>query len=600
MFTTRPEILGTFGVVTSTHWLASQTGMAMLERGGNAFDACTASAFILQIVEPHLVGPAGEVPAIFYSAKTGKIETLCGQGTAPAGATIAYYKSLGLDLIPGSGSLSTVIPGSFDAWMLLMRDHGSLRLRDILEPAIDCAGKGHPVLPRVADTIASLKDLFTREWPTSGAIYMPGGEAPTPRTLVKNPQLAATWARILSEAEARTDDRDGQFEAARDVFYRGFVAEAMDRFCRTQEVLDSSGRRHRGVLTAEDMASWTATYETPTSRDYHDWTVYKIGPWGQGPVFLQTLAILEGIDIASMDPKGDQFVHTVIEAMKLAFADREAYYGDPDFVTVPMAELLSKEYAASRRQMIGGTASTELRPGLVPGYEAIVRRTVEGVRLAGTTPKIFGTMGEPTLDSMLAATNRRGDTVHIDVVDKFGNMISATPSGGWFQSNPVIPELGFCLNSRLQAFWLEEGLPASLAPGKRPRTTLTPTLATQNGEPRLVFGTPGGDQQEQWQIPMFLRHVHHGMNLQEAIDQPLFYTQHFPSTFFPREARPGHLAAEENFGEDVLKALEERGHKLERAGAWTVGRLTAAGKRKDGMLHAAATPRLMQAYAVGR
>lgn len=599
MFTTRPEILGTFGVVTSTHWLASQTGMAMLEKGGTAFDACAAAAFVLQVVEPHLVGPAGEVPAIFYSPKTGKIEVLCGQGVTPAAATISTFKALGLDLVPGSGLLPAVVPGAFDAWMLLLRDHGRLRLRDILEPTIGYAGRGHPVLPRVADTIAGLKDLFTQEWPTSAAVWMPGGEAPKPKAMFANPALAATWTRVLAEAEAKSSDRQQQFEAARDVFYRGFVAEAIDRFCRVTEAMDSSGRRHKGLLTGQDLAKWRATYEAPTSRGYHDWTVHKIGPWGQGPVFLQTLAILEGLDIGAMDPKGETFVHTVAEALKLAFADREAYYGDPNFVRVPMETLLSAEYAAARRKLIGPRASTELRPGVVDGFELQVKRTLAGVRIAGTTPKTFGAFGEPTLQAMMAS-GRRGDTVHIDAIDQWGNMIAATPSGGWLQSSPVVPELGFPLNTRGQMFWLEEGHPTSMGPGRRPRTTLTPTLASKDGKPRLVFGTPGGDQQEQWQMSLFLRHVHHGLNLQEAIDLPLFHTQSFPSSFYPREMRPGHLAVEESIGEGALGALAKRGHDVERAGEWTIGRLTGAGIRDDGVYHAAATPRLMQAYAVGR
>lgn len=600
MFTTRPELLGTFGVVTSTHWLASQTGMALLEKGGTAFDACAAAAFILHLVEPHLCGPGGEVPAVFFAAKTGKVEVLCGQGVSPRAATIPAIKALGLDLIPGSGLLPAVVPGAFDAWMLLLRDHGTLRLRDVLEPAIGYANKGVPVLQRVADTVAGLRDLFTQEWPTSAATFLPGGQGPKARELFANPVLAKCWTRILDEAEARSSDRQEQFQAARDAYYRGFVAEAIDRFCRTTEALDASGRRHKGLLAADDLANWQATFEAPLTRDYHDWTLNKIGPWGQGPVFLQTLAILEGIDLADMDPVGDLFVHTVVEAMKLAFADREAYYGDPNFVSVPMEQLLSPAYAAERRKLVASRASHELRPGTVPGHEFQVARMLKGVRLFGSTPKTHGTFGEPTMQSMVAASNRRGDTVHIDAIDQYGNMISATPSGGWLQSSPVVPELGFPLSTRGQMFWLEEGLPASLAPGKRPRTTLTPTLACHKGEPRLVFGTPGGDQQEQWQLAMFLRHVHHGLNLQESIDLPLFHTQHFPSSFYPREARPGHLMIEETLGEPTIRALEARGHNVERSGAWTIGRLTAAGKRPDGVLHAAATPRLMQAYAVGR
>lgn len=484
--------------------------------------------------------------------------------------------------------------------MTLLRDHGRLSLREVLEPAIGYFEHGHPMLPRVSDTIAGLTELFTDEWPSSGAVYLPGGAVPKARELFRNRAAAETYKRILTEAEAAGGDRQKQIQAAYDAWYKGFVAEAMDAFCRETEAMDSSGRRHKGLLSAEDMARWQPTYETPASVTYHDWEVFKIGPWGQGPVFLQTLKILEGFDLASMGPASPEFIHHVAEAMKLAFADREAYYGDPDFVKVPLATLLSEDYARGRRELIGEQASHELRPGMIAGFEEQVGRMLATLRIAGQSGVAGGaTVGEPTLAAM-AASSRRGDTVHIDVIDRWGNMIAATPSGGWLQSSPVIPELGFPLNSRAQAFYLDEGLPSSLAPGKRPRTTLTPTLAFENGEPRLAFGTPGGDQQEQWQLGMFLRRVHHGLNLQEAIDLPLFHTQHFPSTFYPREARPGHLTVEESVGEAVLVDLVRRGHSLERAPAWTVGRLTAAEKSANGLLRAAATPRLMQAYAAGR
>jgi len=598
MFTTRPEILGTLGVVTSTHWLASQSGMRMLEAGGNAFDACAAAGFVLQIVEPHLVGPGGDMPAIFHSVRTGKTEVLCGQAPAPKGATIAAYKARGLKLIPGSGLLATVIPGAFDAWMLLLRDHGRLSLREVLEPAIFYAEKGHPMLPRVADTIAGVKTLFETEWKTSAALYLPGGHVPGHNEMFRNAAVARTYKRILKEAEAAGGNRVRQIEAARRAWAEGFVAEAVDDFVRRTEAMDSSGQRNRGVLTGEDMAGWRAHYEAPACLDYHGWRVHKIGPWGQGPAFLQTLSLLKTADIGRMEPAGADFIHTVAEAMKLAFADREAYYGDPDFVDVPLDRLLAEPYAADRRKLIGAAASHDLRPGRLPGYESQVERTL--AMLAATAAGAIGKGdGEPTMQHMRAAA-RRGDTVHIDVIDKWGNMISSTPSGGWLQSSPVIPRLGFPLNSRAQMFWLEEGLPASLAPGKRPRTTLTPTLAHFDGVPTLVIGTPGGDQQDQWQLSMFLRHVHHGLNLQEAIDLPLFHSQHFPSSFYPREAKPGLLTVEESAGAAVIADLEARGHRIEKAPAWSVGRLTGARKRRDGVLAAAATPRLMQAYAVGR
>ncbi len=591
-FTTRPEILGTFGVVTSTHWIASAVGMSILEKGGNAFDAAVATGFSLQILEPHLVGPGGDMPAIIYSKKKDKVEVICAQGPAPAGATIEHYTSEGMKLIPGDGLLSTVIPGSFDGWMLMLRDYGRLSVRDVLEPAIYYAENGHPMLPRVSATIKGLAEFFEKEWPTSYETWVPGGSVPEPNANFKNPVLAETWKRIISEAEAK-QGREAQIEAARDAFYRGFVAEKIANYLDTAEVMDASGSRHKAVLTADDMANWSATIEEPVTYDYHGWTVAKIGPWGQGPVFLQTLSILKGMDIAAMAPDGADFVHTVTEAMKLAFADREVYYGDPNFADVPLAHLLSDTYAAARRKLISGEASLDLRPGRLPGFERQYDVTMEMLGADSKTGAVY----EPTMAHL---TEKRGDTVHIDVIDREGNMVSVTPSGGWLQSSPIIPGLGFCLNSRAQMFWLKPGLPTSLAPGKRPRTTLTPSLALYEGRPTLAFGTPGGDQQEQWQLSFFLRYVHHKMNLQAAIDQPLFHTSHFPGSFYPRTREPGGLMAEGNFSAAVLDDLRARGHKLTVAEPWSIGRLTAARRDVDGLLRAAATPRLMQAYAIGR
>ncbi|MBY5441201.1 gamma-glutamyltransferase family protein [Rhizobium leguminosarum] len=591
-FTTRPEILGTFGVVTSTHWIASAVGMSILEKGGNAFDAAVATGFVLQIVEPHLCGPGGDMPAVIYSKKKDKVEVICAQGPAPAGATIEHYTAEGLSLIPGDGLLATVIPGSFDGWMLMLRDYGSMSVRDVLEPAIYYAEHGHPMLPRVSATIKGLAAFFEKEWPTSYETWLPGGSAPEAHANFRNPVLAETWKRIIAEAEAKSG-REAQVEAARDAFYRGFVAEKIDDYLKTAEVMDASGNRHKGVLTANDMANWSATIEEPLTYDYHGWTIAKIGPWGQGPVFLQTLSILKGFDLAAMDPAGADFVHTVVEAMKLAFADREVYYGDPNFSEIPIAHLLSETYAAERRKLVGADASLDLRPGIVPGFEAQHDLTM---KMLGADSKT-GAVYEPTMAHL---SEKRGDTVHIDVIDRDGNMVSVTPSGGWLQSSPTVPGLGFCLNSRAQMFWLKSGLPTSLAPGKRPRTTLTPSLGLYEGRPTLAFGTPGGDQQEQWQLSFFLRYAHHKLNLQAAIDQPLFHTSHFPGSFYPRTREPGSLMAEANFGPDVLDALRRKGHKLTVADPWTIGRLTAARRDADGLLRAAATPRLMQAYAIGR
>ncbi|WP_027550283.1 gamma-glutamyltransferase family protein [Bradyrhizobium sp. Cp5.3] len=592
-FTTRPEIEGTFGVVATTHWIATAVGMAILEKGGNAFDAGVATAFTLQVVEPHLNGPGGDVPIIVHDVKRGRTEVICGQGPAPARATIAHYKNEGLDMVPGTGLLAACVPGTFESWMMLLRDYGTMRVRDVLEPAISYARDGYPLVERACATIQTVEQLFRKYWPTSAAIYLPNGEVPKPATLFTNKTLAATYARILSEAESGGGGRDAEIERAREAWSQGFVAEAVDKFCRTHEVMDVSGSPHRGVLSADDMARWQPTIETPLTYDYGRYTVCKAGVWSQGPVTLQQLALLKGFALDGLDPTGPEFIHLQIECAKLAFADREKFYGDPKFNEIPIGTLLSDAYNDERRKLVTDRASLDFRPGSVEGFGGEVKlRRAEGQREA------IGALGagEPTVGRFGEV---RGDTVHFDIIDKAGNMVSSTPSGGWLQSSPVIPELGFCLGSRAQMFWLEEGHPASLAPGKRPRTTLSPTMALRDGEPYLAWGSPGGDQQDQWITQFFLRHVHCNLNLQEAIDAPAWHSEHFPISFWPRTARPGVLVVENRVPKATIENLRERGHIVEVGPDWSEGRLTAAsrvGRRR----RAAANPRGMQGYAAGR
>ncbi len=592
-FTTRPEIQGTFGVVASTHWIASAVGMGVLERGGNAFDAGVATAFALQVVEPHLNGPGGDVPIIIHDSRKNRTEVICGQGIAPAGLTIDHCRAAGLDMLPGSGLLAACVPGTFDAWMLLLRDHGTLRPRDVLAPALHYLRHGHPLLERVSATIDTVKTLFTEHWPTSAALWLPGGDVPAPGALFRNPVLADTYERILKEAESAGGDRDAQIERARHAWSHGFVAEAIDGFCRMHEVMDSSGRAHRGVLTASDMANWQASVEAPATYDYGRYTVIKPGAWCQGIATLQQLALLKGFDLDGIDVRGPDFVHHVTEAAKLAFADRDKFLGDPLFVDVPLDTLLSDDYNAARRQLIGASASMEQRPGAIAGRgKAFEIHVAEGARAAVGG---LGT-GEPTVGRLGAA---RGDTVHFDIIDRHGNMIAATPSGGWLQSSPTIPELGFCLGTRAQMFVLDPAHPAALGLGRRPRTTLSPTMALRDGEPYLAWGSPGGDQQDQWIPQMFLRHVHAGMNLQQAIDAPAWHSEHFPTSFWPRTARPGVLVLEARMPRATIDELARRGHKVEIGPEWSEGRLVAAA-RDGALLKAAANPRGMQGYAVGR
>jgi gamma-glutamyltranspeptidase / glutathione hydrolase len=550
-FTTRPELRGTFGAVASTHWLATQAGMAVLERGGNAFDAACATGFVLQVVEPHLNGPGGDLPAVFWSASERRPLVLCAQGVAPAAATIDEYRARGLERVPGTGLLAACVPGSFGGWLLLLEQFGTWPLADVLEYAIGYAEHGYPVIPGITMTIERTEPLLA-QWPASAELYLP---APRPGSIFRNRQLAATWRRLLGES-------GGTVEGARRVYYEGFVADEIDRFSR-----DGGG-----VLTGDDMAQWRATLEPPATIDYRGLTVCKTGAWGQGPAALQQLALLEGYDVASLSEA--ELVHVMTEAAKLAFADRDANYGDG----ADIAELLTPQYADERRLLLGDEASAELRPG---------RGRLPRLSVDSTQAPIGA--GEPT----------RGDTVHLDVADRFGNLISATPSGGWLQSSPTIPALGWPLGSRAQMFWLEEGLPSSLAPRTRPRTTLSPGLVLRNGEPWLAYGTPGGDQQEQWALHAFIRHVERGLDLQAAIDAPEWHTDHLIASFDPRGFAPRSLAVESRFGEGVIADLRRRGHEVTVADAWSLGRVSAV-KRENGQIVAASNPRGMQGYAACR
>jgi gamma-glutamyltranspeptidase / glutathione hydrolase len=582
VFTTRPELTGTFGMVATTHWLASAAGMAVLEHGGNAFDAAAAAGFTLHVTEPHMNGPGGEVPAIFATATDPTPQVLCGQGVAPAAATIARYRELGLDPIPGTGPLAATVPGAVGAWLTLLRDHGTMRLRDILDYAIGYAEHGHPVSEAVVLTIESVEELFRTSWPTSARQWLPAAE---PGRLLRNPALAATYRRLVEEAEAAGPDREAQLDAAYRAWYQGFVAEELDAFCRT-EIPDDAGVVRTGLLTGADLAAWRPTYEPTVSLDALGWTVHKVGPWSQGPVLLQQLAILR--ELGELPPPGSaELIHRVVEVAKLAFADRDAAYGD---ALVELERLLSAEYAAERAALVTDHAA----PPLNPGVGRLPRLVTDGGEVHATGLGI----GEPTLTG-LSTTRAGGDTCHIDVADRWGNVVSATPSGGWLQSSPTVEALGFCLGTRAQMFWLEEGLPNSLASGKRPRTTLSPSLAIRDGR-ILSFGTPGGDQQDQWQLGFLLNHAGHGMNLQEAIDAPAWHTTALASSFYPR-ASGAELVIESRVDSAVRTELARRGHEVVVSEPWSLGRLSAICRDTEtGILRAAANARGMQGYAVGR
>lgn len=607
-FTARPEIRGSFGVVSSTHWLASQVAMGVLERGGNAFDAAVAGGFALQVVEPHLNGPGGEVSILLWSEHEQRMRALCGQGPAPALATPELFRGLGVELVPGIGLLPATVPGAFGAWLTLLRDYGSWELADVLAPAMAYARDGFPLVPRITQAILAVRDLFCSEWTSSRDVWMPQGRVPAPDGLFRTPAIAATYTRILETAHAAGTGRRSRIDAALAAWYRGFVADEIDAFYTQAAVRDTTGRRNRGLLRKSDMADWQARYDEPVTLDYGRHTIAKCGAWSQGPVLLQQLGMLRHMDVAALAPDSPEFVHRLAEAAKLAFADRLAWYGDPDFVDVPLNALLGDAYCRARASGIGTCASTRLLPGSPLGLAPGLPDLAAAARTLTVCDTRFG-VGEPTFAHLppVAEWAAReifvGDTCQINVIDRQGNMLAATPSGGWLSSSPAVPALGFSLNTRLQMSWLDEGVPGRLQAGKRPSTTLSPGLVLRDGLPYMAFGTPGGDQQDQWTVAFFLRHAM-GMNLQEAIEAPSWHIDHFPGSFWPRSLVLNRLTVESRMPESTLQALRDAGHDVRVGPPWSEGRISACTREPAGggglLLRAAANPRGMQGYAVGR
>lgn len=583
-FTTRPVVMGTRGVVTSGHYLATAAGFRIMEQGGNAIDAAAAMCFCLNLLEPHLNGIGGEVPTLIYSAKEHKTYAICGLGWSPQAFSIEWCREHGIDLIPGDGYLPACVPAVVDTWALAVARFGTLSFSQILQPAIELAENGFPVYERLHNDIAKNVPKFTEQYPTTGEVYCPGGRAPQIGEVLRNPD----WADMLklmcrAEAGAKRKGRVAGIEAARDAFYKGEIAERIIDFITNNPVEDASGSAHAGLLSYEDMAEWHASIEEPLSLNYRGLDVHKCSSWTQGLVFLQQLAILEGFDLKAMGHNSVDYLHTWVECAKLAFADREAYYGDPAFDDVPFDVLLSKEYTSERRALIGAEASRELLPGDVGrGVPDYVTFDVRG----------------NNRQAIEAAYD--GDTTHLDAIDREGNMVAATPSGGWIPSSPVIAGLGFPLGTRGQMFYLNPQRPNALAPRKRPRATLTPSLVTKDGEPWMVFGTPGGDCQDQWTLQFFLNYVDFEMDIQEALDAPTVHSEHFPGSFYPREAHPARMVAEDRIPQEVIAELERRGHEVIARDGWANGK--CMGIRYDSersIILGGVSPRGKIGYALG-
>lgn len=581
---------GRGGAVAAGHRLAAEIGARMLAEGGNAADAACAMGFALEVLEPTQNGPGGECPILYHEAATGRVHAISGQGPAPAAATQAAMRERGIALIPPDGFLAATVPAALDAWCLLLERFGTRSLGDVVAPARDLAARGFAMYPFLRGLLAFVEPRFRAEWPTSAAIYSP---VPPDGQTLANADLAGFFDDLVRAEAIRSGSRAVRIRAARDRFYRGPAAERIESFLRTP-IRDATGRAHAGLLSAHDLAVYAGSIEEPVSRDYRGARVWKCPPWSQGPVFLQQLALLEGFDLAALGRGSADALHVWIEVAKLAFADREACYGDPRFADVPLARLLSPEYADARRRLVDPTqASLELRPGMG--------------RLPAGWPLVDPALAPPAPaepQALAGARSRpapgRSDTTQCVAVDRSGNLASATPSGGWIPTSPVVPGLGFPVGTRAQMFVLDPDHPNALVPGKRPRTTLSPSLARLPDGRLLAFGTPGGDQQDQWTLHFFLDQVDFGVrDLQQAIDAPTLHIEHMPSSFYPRQAQPGVVAAEERIPAEVLGALEARGHRVRRTDAWSHGRVMAAAFDPASRLcEAAASPRFGVAAAI--
>ncbi len=580
---TRQVIMGRRGVVVSGHHQASDAGLTMIKNGGNAVDAGVATILAQAVVEFDRFGIGGEVPILIYVAREKKVVAISGQGVAPEAATIEWFKSHDIPGIPGEGFLPATVPAVIDSLLLALERYGTMSLAEVAAPAIDLAENGFPMYGSFQHHIYEQERRFRGEWASSGKVFLPEGRVPAIGENFAQKDLARTLKRLVeAEASQKHVSRAAGLAAAHDLFYKGDIAREIVAFQREFKVRDEAGFVSAGLLRESDLARSRARVEEPAKTTYRGIEVYKPGFWSQGPVLLEALNLLEGSDLRSLGHNSADYIHLVAEAMKLAFADREWYYADPDFVGVPEEGLLSKAYAAERRKLIDTrTPSLEMRPGDPYAFDS---------RKIAHNP----------IPASIPFRPAEGGTTGTRVADADGNVFSATPSGGWFRHSPILEGLGFVLGTRGQIFWLDADKANSLQPGKRPRTSLTPSLALKDGKPFLAWGTPGGDIQDQVNLQVLLNIVDFGMNIQDAIEAPLFQIFDFPSSFYPRSAAPGQMIIEKRVPESVIEALTARGHLVRPVSPWSLGDATALQVDVDhGVLMGAAGPRRDKSYALG-
>ena len=559
-----PRMFGTHGGIATEHYLSADAGIEMLRTGGTAVDAAVAAVLVESVVNPQMFSIGGEIPILIASNARPNVVCINGNMCAPSRATPAAFRELGHSHIPDEGILAAGVPGCLAALVEAQRQFGRMRFSDVCTHAIDMARTGFPVHAGllnqdkfgVFDNAAKFRD----RWPGSAQLYLPAGIPPAEGTLLRNPSLANVFEHLCAQDRSAGADRDAGLSAVTAAFYRGEIAAEIVKFADT----------YGGLLQRSDLANFTAPIEATTSIEFGGVELHKCGPWTQGPALLQTLQILRHRDLKGLGHNTCEYIHVVTEAMKLAFADREQYYGDPRHVEVPIAELLSPRYGRARSDLIGMYASREIRPGDPKQGNALLNRA-----------------------EWLGGSSWGAGTVHVAAVDSEGTVVAMSPSGAWIKSSEVIPALGFPLGSRLSNFHLDPPHhPNLLAPGKRPRTTISPSIALRAGQPWMAFGSMGGDQQDQWQLQFFLNIIVFGMSIQAAIEAPKFSTEHFPAFFSPHDYFLGRLRIEPEVGAKTVGELARRGHDIDVAPSWSEGFLCAA--RRDpmsGAIEVGADPR---------
>jgi len=559
-----PRIFGKRGAIATEHYLSAEAGIEILKQGGNAVDAAVAATFVEGVVNQQMHSIGGEVTILIGVPGTDHPVAINGNMVAPRRATPSAFLDRGFEKIPPEGVLAAGVPGAMAALIEALIRFGSMNFADIARPAIDLARTGFPVhsglLRQHKYGISANVEKFASQWPGSMALYCPEGRMPFEGELLRNPALAGMYDYLAGAETSAGGTRERGLRAAADAFYKGEVAGEIVKFVAA----------HDGLLELTDLEGFKARVEPAVRLDFSGVELYKCGPWTQGPALLQTLSILKNRDLRALGHNSQEYIHVVAEALKLAFADRDQFYGDPSFIDVPLTDLLSDEYGSLRAALIGDDANAALRPG-------------DPRRMQALLPDHERWESQPWGPG----------TVNVNVVDASGLAAAFTPSGAWIMQSEVVPALGFPLGSRLSNCLLApDNHPNVVAPLRQPRTTISPSLAMKEGKPWLAFGSMGGDQQDQWQLQFFLNRVVFDMPIQRAIEAPKFSSEHFPGFFYPHDSFRNRLRIEETVGEKAIKALAARGHDVDIAPSWTEGYLCAVERDVvSGMLEAGADPR---------